>query len=61
MRKDEAALGSMRKYFEGLRQCGEAWGSMGQHGAAWGSMGQHGAAWGSMRKHFKGLRQSEEA
>ena len=29
--KDVAALSSMRKHFKGLRQCGEAWGSMRQH------------------------------
>ena len=32
--KHGAAWGSMRKHFKGLRQCGEAWGNMGQHEAA---------------------------
>ena len=51
----------MRKHFKGLRQCGEAWGSMRKHFKGSGIMVKHGAAWGSMRKHSKGLRQCGEA
>ena len=48
----------MRKYFKGLRQSEEAWGSTLKVS---GSLRKHEAAWGSMRKHLKGHRQSEKA
>ena len=48
----------MRKYFKGLRQSEEAWGSTLKVS---GSLRKHEAAWCSIRKHFKGHRQSEEA